>query len=382
MDRFSLKTEIVFGGGAVSVLETLKNERIMVIADPFIVTSGMIKLVTDHLNKCEVHVFSDVVPDPPMEKIAAGIVAMNGFQPTVLIACGGGSAIDSAKGIYFYGGGHSENGGTCEQQRIKRFIAIPTTSGTGSEVTKFAVITDGATGQKYPLVNDALIPDMAVLDVDFVKSVPGKVAADTGLDVLTHAIEAYVSKDANILTDALAEKAVKIVFEYLERSYRSGEDLEAREKMHEASLLAGIAFNGASLGLNHAIAHNLGGRLHIPHGRINAILLCPVIWFNADITGFSQMKCSEAALKYAKLAQVCGVSASTVRGQVRGLMEKIHRFMKALDMPLNLKEAGIAENDVKKIENDAAKGAVLDACMQTNPRTADEKQIIEIIHRL
>ena len=371
MNRFSLKPDIIFGEDAVAVLETLKEERVMVIADPFIIDSGMIDHVKKHLTGCKIFVFSDVVPDPPMEKIASGIVALNEFNPTVLIACGGGSAIDSAKGIYHY----SDSG-------KRRFIAIPTTSGTGSEVTKFAVFTDTASGQKYPVVSDKMIPDMAIIDVDFVKTVPGKVAADTGFDVLTHAVEAYVSTSTTVITDAMAEKAAALVFTYLKRSCENCDDLEAREKMHEASLLAGIAFNEASLGLNHAIAHNLGGRLHIPHGRINAMLLCPVIWFNANITGYGREQYTKAAVKYAKLAKICGISASTTRQQVRGFMEKIYKLMRDLKMPVNLKQAGIQENQIRKIETEAVRGALADACLKTNPRTVNENQIKEIIHKL
>lgn len=405
MDRFSLKPEIVFGSGAASVLENLKNERVFIVADPFIVSSGMISLVTNHLKACEISIFSDVIPDPPMEKVAAGIVAMNQFHPTMMIACGGGSAIDSAKGIFYYG-----------KNALRQFIAIPTTSGTGSEVTKFAVFTQGSTGQKYPVVSDAMIPDMAILDVDFVKSVPSKVTADTGMDVLTHAIEAYVSTSANTLSDALAEKAVKLVFEYLLNSYKFSSDLptgkktyevptkgikslsdekktreaetmdsigmKARQKMHEASVLAGMAFNEASLGLNHAIAHNLGGRLKISHGRMNAMLLCPVIWFNSEIEGYGQNTYSEAAKKYAQLAQLCGVSGTTPRGMIKGFTDKIKALMKSMDMPLTLKQAGISDAVIRQVEGDAVKGALQDACLKTNPRSADEKQMQDVIKKL
>ena len=371
MDRFSLKPEIVFGDHAVDVLNELKDEKVLIIADPFIVSSGMISLVTNHLRQCTVSIFSDIIPDPPMEKIAEGIVEMNRFKPSVMIACGGGSAIDSAKGIYYYG-----------KIPVKKFIAIPTTSGTGSEVTKFAVFTNSSTGQKLPVVSDLMLPDMAILDVDFVKSVPSKVTADTGLDVLTHAIEAYVSKDANAFTDALAQKAVWLVFKYLERSYTSGTDLEARAKMHEASTLAGIAFNQASLGLNHAMAHNLGGRLKISHGRMNAMLLCHVIWFNADIENFGQKSFSKAALKYASLAKICDVSAATERGMVKGLVEKIRGLMRSLDMPFSLKQAGIPESLIKEVEEDAVKGTMSDTCLKTNPRNVDEKQGRELIKKI
>lgn len=371
MDSFKIKTEIISGQGSVAYLNQLKDEKVFIVADPFMVQSKMINMVTDQLTKCQVHVFSDVMADPPMEKIAMGIVAFEAFAPTVCIGFGGGSAIDCAKGIYIYA-----NHGQCT------LMAIPTTSGTGSEVTKFAVITHGETGQKIPLVNDEIIPDVAILDVDFVTSVPGAVAADTGMDVLTHAIEAYVSTEANEFSHALAEKAVSLVFTYLARSVANSKDIEARGKMHQASALAGMAFNSASLGLNHAIAHNLGARLHLPHGRINAILLPKVIAFNSELTGYTQKEFSPAAKAYADLSKAAHIEGSGTRQKIKGLISNIEKLMKTIGVPLCLSQTEVTKNLLEKVKSQAAEGALNDPCLLTNPRNISKEQIQKIIESL
>lgn len=375
MDNFYIKTHIYFGEGSLDKLTEIKNKRIFIVTDPFMVSSGMINLITEKLQSNEVTIFSDIVPDPPIPLVAKGIEAMEKANPEVIIALGGGSAIDAAKAMKDFA-----------KQIIHindvEFIAIPTTSGTGSEVTSFAVITDNEKGTKYPLVSDALLPDVAILDPDLIKSVPGKITADTGMDVITHALEAYVSTNANDFTDALAEKALVLAFKYLIPAYKDGKNMEAREKMHNASCLAGIAFNSASLGLNHGIAHVIGGKFHIPHGRTNSILLPYVIDFNADINGYDTNEFSKAAKKYAYIAKLIGLSASNARMGVRSLINEIKKMQKEMDMPTNLKECGIAVEEVNKLKEDIAKLALEDACTSTNPKVPTTLDVVEILNKI
>lgn len=373
MKEFVLKTKVLFGQDSLGYLNTLGNQRCFIVTDPFMVKSGMIQSITDRLNDGCYEVFSDIVPDPPMELVVTGVSKVVAYKPDTMIALGGGSAIDAAKAIMQF----SKQIGSLHDMQ---FIAIPTTSGTGSEVTSFAVITDQQKGIKYPLVSDDLLPDIAILEPELVKSVPSAIVADTGMDVLTHAIEAYVSTKATDFSDALAEKAVKLVFEYLYRSYQNSEDMEAKEKMHNASCLAGMAFNLVSLGLNHAIAHNIGGKLHIPHGRTNAILLPYVIEFNSNIQGYNVREYTNTAKKYAKLASLIGIQGSNTRIVVRDFIQQIQKLQKDMKMPVKLSQCKVTKDQVTQVVKDIADGALLDACIQTNPRVATKNDIIEIIH--
>lgn len=375
MNTFEIKTKVKFGQGSLAYLETLKNSRVFIVTDPFMVKSGMINKITEYLSSNQYEVFSDIVPDPPMELVVKGVKAVTSFKPEVIIALGGGSAIDAAKAIMDF----SKKLGDLREMQ---FIAIPTTSGTGSEVTSFSVITDEVKHIKYPLVSDEFLPDVAILEPELVKSVPSSIVADTGMDVLTHAIEAYVSTSATDFSDALAEKAVELVFEYLLRSYRSSEDIEAKEKMHNASCLAGLAFNLASLGINHAIAHNIGGKLHIPHGRTNAILLPYVIEFNSEIEGFNPNKYSIAAKKYAQLAKLIGIEGSTTRMLVKNFIHAITKLQHEMKMPTRLQECKVSLEDINKLKQEIAKGALEDACIITNPRTATAGDVLEIIYKI
>lgn len=375
MNTFELKTKVIFGQETLQYLQTLVQKKIFIVTDPYMVKSGMIDSITKYLAEGSYQIFSDIVPDPPMELVVKGVGEVIAYQPDAVVAVGGGSAIDAAKAIMHFS---REIGKLKEMQ----FIAIPTTSGTGSEVTSFAVITDTQKGIKYPLVSDELIPDIALLEPELVKTVPPAIIADTGMDVLTHALEAYVSTKATDFSDALAEKAVSLVFQYLLRSYESSEDMEAKERMHNASCLAGISFNLASLGLNHAIAHNIGGKLHVPHGRTNAILLPHVIEFNSNITGFTPKDYSEAAIRYAKIAKLIGVSGSTVRLSVKNLINEITKLMQRMKMPTRLTECKISTEDIINEKKAIAEGALNDACILTNPRIASISDVTEIIHKI
>lgn len=372
MKEFVLKTKVLFGQDSLDYIKTLGEKKCFVVTDPFMVKSGMINCITDRLREGSYEIFSDIVPDPPMELVVHGVSKVIAYKPDTIVALGGGSAIDSAKAIMQFS---KQIGGLHEMQ----FIAIPTTSGTGSEVTSFAVITDKEKGVKYPLVSDELLPDIAILEPQLVKSVPSAIVADTGMDVLTHAVEAYVSTKATDFSDALAEKAVTLVFDYLYRSYQNSEDIEAKEKMHNASCLAGMAFNLVSLGINHAIAHNIGGKLHIPHGRTNAILLPYVIEFNSKIQGYNVREYTTAAKRYAKLANLIGVQGNNTRILVREFIQQIQKLQKDMKMPTKLHQCKVTKEEVTAVAKQIAEGALEDACIETNPRVATKEDIIQLL---
>lgn len=374
MEEFFSKTKICFGEAALQYLSHFASLRSFIVADPFLVESGMIKLVSSCLKENQYQVFSNVVPDPPLELVVEGIKAIDAYQPDVIIACGGGSAIDEAKAIKHF---WKKMG----KEKQITFIAIPTTSGTGSEVTSFAVITDKEKGIKYPLVDDELRPDVAILDPELVKSVPPSIVADTGMDVLTHALEAYVSTKANPFTDALAEKSALTVLRYLVRAYENKEDMEAKAMMHYGSCLAGIAFDAASLGLNHALAHSIGGKFHVPHGRVNAILLPYVLEFNAQLTDYQQKDFAIAAEKYARLAAMAGFGGMNIRTSVKNLIHQVQKMQKQMNMPVTFRECGIQTTVYHKEMEIVTADAQTDSCIKTNPRKGDRQELLTILKR-
>ncbi|MBU3092654.1 iron-containing alcohol dehydrogenase [Clostridium sp. CF011] len=385
MESFNIKTQIYFGDGSLERLSQLDCKRAFIVTDPFMVKSGAINKITDEVSKGDIQymVFSDIVPDPPIEVVVKGIEVMMKFNPEVVIALGGGSAIDAAKAICSFSSKIHDrmDCGVKNNKKIK-FIAIPTTSGTGSEVTSFSVITDKSKNIKYPLVSDELLPDEAILDAELVTTVPNFITGDTGMDVLTHAIEAYVSTKATDYTDALAEKSIKLVFENLMRAYKNGNDLDARKKMHNASCIAGIAFNNASLGLNHGMAHIVGGRFHVSHGKTNAILLPYVIEYNADLKGFNSNDYTKAAKRYSEISKILGLPSSNVRQGVKSLIAAINKLLNELNMPTSLKETGIKADDFKKEVSQMALIAIEDRCTETNPRVPNIEEIIALFERV
>ena len=351
MERFELKTAVVFGAGALEALDGLAGRRVLVVTDRFLAQSGLLDQVLARLESCTVETFTQVVPDPPLEVVAKGVRQVEEFRPDVLVAFGGGSALDCAKAMAHF------------SPQSPPLWAIPTTAGTGSEVTSFAVLTDSEKGVKYPLVDDSLLPALAVLEPSFLERVPPAVTADTGMDVLTHAAEAWVARGGNPYTDALAEKAFTLAFENLSAAFDG--DREAKANMLLASNLAGLAFNGAGLGLCHGLAHALGGRYHIPHGRLNALLLSHVIRFNAAE--------EKTAKKYGRLAKACGL-APTWRTLAAGL----DRLRSQLKLPVKLTACGV-EGKIFKTDADAiAASALADRCTPANPRavTADDVKAI------
>lgn len=369
MKKFTINPKIVFDNNAVTYLRTMNESRFFIIADPFLVKNKMINKVVDELLDKDYKIYSDIIPDPPLESVAKGIKELQEYNPDCVIVIGGGSAIDTAKAVLYYG-----------KNKDVKFIAIPTTSGTGSEVTSFSVITDSSKGVKYPLVSDEMLPEVAILDTQFVKSVPPAIVADTGMDVLVHAIEAYVSTASNEFSDAFAEKTIKLVWDNLYKSYSEPENFEAKDKMHKASLMAGLAFNSASLGLNHAMAHNMGAKLKIPHGRVNAILLPRVIEFNSGVKSFNCTDIHDCAKKYAQIAKILGFEGSNTKILVRKLVSEIEKFTKKLNLPLNLStcKVDLLYEDMSVIAN----GALNDNCINTNPRAVKHEDIVEILKNL
>lgn len=377
MDKISFKTDIYMGQGALDRLTELRNKRIFVVTDPFMVKSGMINLLFERLHESnKQYIFSNIVPDPPIEVVTEGLEALSSFNTDMIIAVGGGSAIDAAKAMKIFAKK------LMNQQDIP-FVAIPTTSGTGSEVTSFSVISDKKKNIKYPLVSHDMLPEEAILDPELVKSVPDFITADTGMDVLTHSIEAYVSTKANDISDALAEKALKLVFAYLPKAHKDGSDLEAREKMHNASCLAGMAFNIASLGLNHGIAHVAGAKFKIAHGRMNSLLLPHVIEFNADYKpGYGKDEGNAAAARYAEISRSLGLPASNSRSGVRSLVQAIKQLQKQLKMPQTLKDCNIAYSTLEEMQEAIAQGALKDGCTATNPRVPSDADVIGILNKM
>ncbi|MBF0777609.1 1-propanol dehydrogenase PduQ [Streptococcus cuniculi] len=374
MYKIFYKTELCIGKGALKQLSTYKDEHVLVVADPFLKTSGQLEAILAYLDESnDVVVFTDIVPDPPIETVVAGIQSAGGRPISIVLCVGGGSAIDAAKAMYYFG----KQQGIFSQAIL---IAIPTTSGTGSEVTDFSIITDAEKGTKYPLVSREILPDVAVLDADLVLSLPANITADTGMDVLTHAFEAYVSTNATDFSDALAEKAIKLVFEYLPKAYKNGQDVEAREKMHVASTLAGMAFNTASLGLNHGIAHAAGAKFHIPHGRLNSILMPHIIQYNANVMNRGKQPIAkETAARYQDIAKLLGYSASNPSLGVRQLVEAVKKLQKQLEMPTSLREYGISSETFAQYKEDIAQAALKDKCTDTNPRVPTILEVLKIL---
>ena len=264
-------------------------------------------------------------------------------------------------------------------------IAVPTTSGTGSEVTSFAVVNDTVAKTKYPLVSEGLTADEAILDAELVKSVPPAITADTGMDVFTHALESYVSTEHNEFSSALSEKAIEICGVFLLRAYLDGNDMHARQKMHVASCLAGLAFNSASLGITHSMAHQLGALFHIPHGRANAMLLPHIVEFNANINKHSrsQKEYLPAVKRYANITHILGLSNYNEVMSVRSLVNWIQFMQKEMNIPLTIQEIGTITPDAYFAAVDKmAEAALADACTPTNPRVPTKEDIIRIYTKL
>ena len=377
MNEFNISTRIYFGNGTLKKLNELKNKNILIVCDNFIQTSGMIEKIKENIKDCSMEIFSDVIPDPTVETVALGLQKLRENNAEIIIAVGGGSVIDCAKAIREY------NKKLNEKDNIEEFYAIPTTSGTGSEVTEYAVITNKEENLKYALTDKALLPTVAILDSELTMSVPRQITADTGMDVITHAIEAYMSRNATDFSDALAEKAIYLAFNNILKAFRNGNDKEAREKMHNASCIAGIAFNSAGLGITHSLAHAIGGKIHLPHGRANAIILPYVIEFNANLNmreyGKEQ---NEIAQRYRKIAKILDMNTSNTIIGVNNLIKKIFVLQKELMIPATLKQQGVDLELLKETKNEIISAALEDICTKANPREVSYEDLEKILNKV
>jgi len=404
MQWFKIPEKIYFEAGSIAYLEKMPDiERVFIVTDQGMVNLGYVDKILYHLRKREKHVhceiFDEVESDPSFETVNKGLEMMKNFKPDVIIALGGGSPIDAAKGMWlFYEHPEADPEGLKLKfmdirKRTYKFpklgvktkmVAIPTTSGTGSEVTSFAVLTDKKLNKKYPLADYELTPDVAIVDPDLVLSLPKSVTADTGMDVLTHALEAYVSNMASDFTDGLSEKAVELVVNYLPKAYTDGaNDRLAREKMHNASTIAGMSFTNAFLGVCHSLAHKIGAEFHLAHGRINAILLPYVIRYNScmptKFVSFPKYEYFIADQKYAQMAKKIGLKADTVEEGISSLIAKVKEMNEFLGIPKSFKEAGIEEAEFMAKVDMLADRAFEDQCTTANPRVPLVSELKQIL---
>ncbi|GAA4831572.1 bifunctional acetaldehyde-CoA/alcohol dehydrogenase [Paenibacillus vulneris] len=405
MQWFKIPPKVYFEKGATQYLEKMPDiSRILIVTDPMMVKLGYVERVEYYLRKrkspVSIEIFANVEPDPSVDTVERGTRLMESFQPDCVIALGGGSPMDAAKAMWLFYEYPDTSFESLKQKfldirkrvykyprlgRKAKFVAIPTTSGTGSEVTSFAVITDKRAGHtKYPLADYELTPDVAIIDPDYVYSLPKTAVADTGMDVLTHAIEAYVSVMANDYTDGLAIKAIQLVFQYLEPSFATADPL-AREKMHNASTIAGMAFANAFLGINHSLAHKWGGEFHTAHGRTNAILMPHVIRYNAQkptkYASFPKYGHFVADQRYAEIARILGLPARTTEEGVNSLIEAIRKLNKALGIPASFSELGIDPQVFEAKADELADRAFEDQCTTANPRMPLVTELAELYRK-
>ena len=403
MQWFKVPSKIYFERDSIQYLQKMRDvEKVMIVTDEAMVKLGFVQRIIEQLhlrrNKVIYTIFSDVEPDPDITTVQRGAEVMKEFAPDTIIALGGGSPMDAAKIMWmFYEQPEMDFRDLVQKfmdirkrafkfpelgQKAK-FVAIPTTSGTGSEVTPFAVISDKANNRKYPIADYSLTPTVAIVDPALVMTVPAHVTADTGMDVLTHATEAYVSTVANDYTDGLALQAIKLVFEHLENSVKNA-DFESREKMHNASTIAGMAFANAFLGISHSMAHKIGGVFHTVHGRTNAILLPYVIRYNgtrpAKTATWPKYNYYKADEKYQDIAKMLGLPASTPEEGVASYAKAVYELGERIGIDMSIKGQGVDEAEYMARAEEIAYLAYEDQCTPANPRLAlvsDMKEIIE-----
>ncbi|KEH98518.1 butanol dehydrogenase [Clostridium botulinum C/D str. BKT12695] len=376
MARFTLPRDIYFGAGCLDVLKTIKGKRaVIVIGGGSIKRSGFLDKIEGYLKEAniETRLIEGVEPDPSVETVMNGAKVMREFNPDLIIGVGGGSPIDAAKAMwifYEYPEFTFEKAvvpfGLPDLRQKAKFIAIPSTSGTASEVTAFSVITDYKAKIKYPLADFNLTPDIAIVDSDIAQTMPPKLVAHTGMDALTHAIEAYVAGLRSAISDPLAIQAIVMVRDNLVKSFEG--DKKARDEMHIAQCLAGMAFSNALLGITHSMAHKIGAVFHIPHGCANAIFLPYVIDYNRKV-------CED---RYATIARSLGLKGNTDKELVDSLIELINELNVKLNIPSTIKEWGVSEEDFKSNVEFMAHNAVLDACTGANPREINDETMVKL----
>ncbi len=376
------------------------KKRCFIVTDSFLYRNGYTKPIEDKLDEMGiVHTcFSDVEPDPSLASARAGAAAMTAFQPDCIIALGGGSAMDAGKIMWvLYENPDADFSDMAmdfmdirkriytfpKMGRKAYFVAIPTSSGTGSEVTPFAIITDKETGIKWPLADYELLPDMAIVDTDNMMSAPKSLTCASGIDVMTHAIEAYVSVMASDFTDSLALKAIRLVFDYLPRAYKDGNDVEARDHMANASCLAGMAFANAFLGLNHSMAHKLGAFHHLPHGIANAVILTDVMKYNSaeaptKMGTFPQYQYPHALARYAEIGRFVGLTGKDDQEVFDKLIDKLEQLKKDIEIKPTIRDYGIDESYFLETLDDMVEQAFNDQCTGANPRYPLMSEIKEI----
>ena len=365
--QFSGRTEICYGDNAINTLETLKGNHAFIVTDPFMVKIGFADRVISGLERAGISqsVFDKVEPDPSLETVQKGTVQLLADGADMIIALGGGSSIDAAKAMMFF---------ACKADPTRkkpRLVVIPTTSGTGSEVTAVTVVTDTEAQLKIPIIDPLIVPDVAVLDARFTRSVPPSVTASTGMDVLTHALEAFVSTRANAFTDLYAVHAIPYVCRYLLRCYRNGDDMEARQNMLLASCMAGMAFNNSGLGVTHSVAHTLGGIFHIPHGTANAVMLPYAIRFNSfDVRD-----------RYRTIAKKLELPCDTVEQGNESLIEAVRWLNSQMGIPGRIRDLGVSEEDFSNAIEAMAGHAMEDACTTTNPRRPSKRDIRQLLRQ-
>ncbi len=353
MEEFSCKTRLYCGSGAVSKLKDFGGKRVFLVADPYFVKNGTAQQVAQAAACAQVEIFDKVQPDPTVELAAEGTARLKAFGPDLLVALGGGSAMDLAKAMAYFSKGNYP------------LVAIPTTSGSGSEVTDFAILTHDKV--KHPLVDPRLRPDGAILDSDLLQELPKGLIAEAGFDVLAHAAEAYVANGAGTITDLYAREAFSSAYASLPASFAGNRDV--RLKVHLSATMAGMAFTQAGLGLCHAMSHSLGGMFHVAHGRLNAILLPSVITCNAHVAG----------KKYAELARAAGMGGSADTIAVRNLKNGLIRLRKELNLPQTLAQAGIDPRAVWRNAEDIVRATLADPCCASNPMAVEDFLVRRIL---